>query len=270
MRKTWFLCIGALLMMAACGSKEEQRTAQIDGITFDSIVIDSTATLSSEANAPRCHIRLSLQYAKGENAGKLNNALARAEILTPDYFSIGTEKLSIHEMADSFVRRYMAEYIEDYGQLYRQDRKHASSYNNDYVVSTRTREGADGILNYIADINFFGGGEHPIRQTLVKNFRIKDGKELRLTDLFVPGYEKRLTDLIVEELCDQRDADDMQELQQQGIFIDGRTYVPDNFIINNGDITFIYCEDEIARHDIGEIRVRIKNSKLKDIMQPWN
>ena len=262
--------MSALLMMAACGSKEEQRTAQIDGITFDSIVIDSTATLSSEANAPHCHIRLSLQYAKGKNAEKLNDALTRAEILTPDYFSIGKERLSIREIADSFVRRYMKEYVEDYGQLYRQDREHASSYNNEYVVSTRTQEGDDGILNYIADIRFFGGGEHPVRQTLVKNFRVRDGKEIQLTDLFVPGYKKKLTDIIVQELCDQRDADDMQDLQEQGIFIDGRTYVPDNFIIGRNDITFIYCEDEIARHDIGEIRVRIKNSKLKEIMQPWN
>ena len=44
-------------------------------------------------------------------------------------------------------------------------------------------------------------------------------------------------------------------------------YAPDNFIIGDDDITFIYSPDEIASHAEGEIRVEISNDDLKPLMR---
>jgi len=161
----------------------------------------------------------------------------------------------------------MEEYQEEYEKLYRQDSKHANAYNYEYFVSTRTQEGAEGILNYIGDIYLYGGGEHGIRQTIVKNLQVKSGAIIQLSDLFVPGYEKKLQEILIEELCEQQNVKDLQALQEQGIFIDGRIYIPENFILEKNSITFIYCEDEIASHEMGEIRVKLKNRKLKEILK---
>ena len=268
-RATLVLPLLAALCFTTCGGDKETRTAHIDGLSFDSIVVDSSAALT-ESGTPRCHVRLSLQYAKGEQAERLNNTLAHASVLTPDYFSIGGETLTLQQAADSFVRRYLSEYLEDYAPLFRADREHAKSYECEYLVSTRTQEGPEGILNYIASVYLYGGGEHAVRQTLAKNIDTRSGALITTDSLFVPGYQQTLQDLIVKELCRQKDVDDLSALQAAGIFIDGQVYVPENFILGKDDVTFIYCEDEIARHEEGEIRVALTHKKLKDIIKKWN
>lgn len=44
-------------------------------------------------------------------------------------------------------------------------------------------------------------------------------------------------------------------------------YPSDNFIIGDKDITFIYAPDEIAYHAAGEIRVKISNSELEELLK---
>ena len=43
--------------------------------------------------------------------------------------------------------------------------------------------------------------------------------------------------------------------------------MPDNFLVEDGQITFIYNESEIAPHAKGEIRITLKDSELKDILK---
>ena len=64
---------------AACTNKKG-TTAKIEGLDFDSIVVDTTVALTNDKDAPRCNVTLSLQFAKGNNADKINNALIHAGI----------------------------------------------------------------------------------------------------------------------------------------------------------------------------------------------
>ena len=43
--------------------------------------------------------------------------------------------------------------------------------------------------------------------------------------------------------------------------------MPENFILGNDDVTFIYSPDEIASHAEGEIRVAVKNSELEKLFK---
>jgi len=266
MRQLTLFIIGAVaLTLLSCGGEETRRTAHIKGMEMDSVVADSTLHLDAASASPACHIRLSMQYVKeGKHADAINDTLIRCGILAPDYFSLGDKRVTMKEAADSFVARYMAEYKEEYGALYRQDRGHASSYDCRFLLNTLTREGADGVLNYIANITYYGGGAHDIRQTIVKNFRVKDGHLLSLDDLFdADDWRDKLKAIIVDKLCDQMDAKNLKELSDQGVFSDGQAYVTDNFLLDEGTVTFIYGEDEIAPHDAGEIRVRVKLSEVE-------
>lgn len=260
----FFLLVVAMLY--ACGSKNKQ-TASFRGMEFDSIVVDSIATLSKSNGSPSCHLSLSIQYAKGGKADVINDTLLHSGILTPDYLSLNNEKLTVKQAVDSFVKRFVADYLNDYGALYRADQEHGSSYECSYIVKTRTGNGAKNILNYYAFIQSFAGGAHAINQTIVRNFNVKDGSIVRLSDLFIPGYEAGLKEMLVSQLSKQFDVDGIEGLQEKGIFADGQVYVPENFIYGDGNITFIYCEDEVAPHAIGEIRVKIDVDELKRMMK---
>ncbi|MBQ3989723.1 MAG: DUF3298 domain-containing protein, partial [Bacteroidales bacterium] len=48
---------------------------------------------------------------------------------------------------------------------------------------------------------------------------------------------------------------------------DGKIYAPDNFILFKHKIQFIYNPDEIAPHDIGEIKIDVSYKALKGLTQ---
>lgn len=256
--------LSALLLMACGGGNP---TASFEGVEFDSIVIDTIAKLGKAEDAPQCKLRLSIQYAKGENAQKFNDTLLRSGILAPDYFSLSNEKLSVKAILDSFACKYVSDYLRDYGTLYRADTEHAASYNCEFIVNTSTHNGGNHVLNYVASIYSFGGGEHGIHQTIVKNFDMKTYRLLTLNDMFIDAKHIVLKEQMIEKLAKKFDVENLEELQEKYIFADGQVYLPDNFILEDDKITFIYCEDEIAPHEIGEIRVEFDKDDLKSYLR---
>ena len=256
----------ALVAFAACTNKSA-TSAKIEGLDFDSIVVDTTAALTDLKLTPLCRISLNLQYAKGNNADKINNVLLHAGILMPDYLGLTNQKLSMKQAVDSFVKRMLNDYLHDYAALYRQDRENGSSYNYEYKVKTYTRNGAENIVVYTAKIYTYGGGAHGINQTLVRNIDVTTGKVLELQDVFVPGYEPTLKELLLKKVGERFNADGLDELNKKDVFADGHVYVPDNFAIDDDSFTFIYCEDEIAPHAVGEISVTLSRSELSRILK---
>jgi len=61
------------------------------------------------------------------------------------------------------------------------------------------------------------------------------------------------------------DVDNIEGLKKRYIFADGNIYVPDNFIIEKDGISFIYCQDEIAPHEEGEIRIKVNDSEIENL-----
>lgn|SRR5574344_189038 len=264
--KKILLAIVAGVTICSCANNGTKNT-MTSGLNMDSIVKDTSVALTEEANSPKCEIKLSLQFVKGKNADVINNALLRSGILMPDYLSLSDEKLDIKQAVDSFTNRYICDYKTDYAPLYKEDKNNSGSYNSIYTVKTSTQSNIENIISYIASIYYYSGGAHGTSQTIVKNFNIKNGKLMELKDFFVPGYEVGLKDLIVEKLAEKFKATDLKGLQKQYIFADGRAYIPENFIPGKDKFTFIYCSDEIAPHAVGEIRVDIDKSDIKDLLK---
>ena len=221
-------------VLAACGP--QSQTAEIEGMEFDSVVVDSVARLLDIPDAPTCELSLSIQYAKGGKAEQINDTLLRSGILTPDYLSLDQRKLTVKESVDSFVCRYITDYLKD-------------------------------VLNYIAEVFSYGGGAHGIKQTLVRNFDVKTGHLITLDDLFVSGYEDAMKAKIVEKMSSKFKVKDLQALQDKYIFADSHVYVPENFILEDNKIIFIYCEDEIAPHDVGEIRLTFYKGEISTYLK---
>ena len=254
------------LTFYACGNRST-RTAKTDGLTFDSVVVDTMAALTTDSNSPKCTVKLNIQYAKGQNAQKINQALLRSGLLAPDYFSLTRKPMEIKAAVDSFARRLLTDYHQDYGSLYRQDREHASVYEYAYNVQTDTRNGIDNIVVYTARIYTYAGGTHGISQTLIRNIDTRTGNLLRLSDVFVPGYEPTLKEILLQKIQERFKAKSLEDLVKQSVFTDGDVYVPENFALDEDEISFVFCQDEIAPHAMGEIVVGISRSELKGILK---
>jgi hypothetical protein len=256
----------ALLIMG-CGGKKSS-TAKIKGIEMDSVKADSVLALEENPNSPTCKISISMQYVKGDNANKINNAIIRSGLLIPEYFSLSDEKMTMKQAVDSFISTYMRDYKTEYGKLYREDKGHPEAFNCEYSVRTCSQSKVKNVLTYIAEVYTFGGGAHGISQTIVKNFDVKSGRLLSLNDFFRDGYEEDLKDIITEKIAKKFGVKDLDALaSEKSIFADKHVYVPNNFIPADDKITFIYCSDEIAPHSFGEIRIDIDKSDIKRLLK---
>ena len=266
MRKAVIVILSALLLASACGKKK--GTIRVAGYEIDSVVVDTTVALvAGSKSAPTCQLALHLHYLKEKKAQVLNDTLLRAGILLPDYFSLSNEKLTVKALVDSFVGRYIEDYLTEYAPLYKVDQEHATAYNVQYDVRTHFEEGADGVLTHLASIYTYGGGMYGIRQTLALNIDTKKAQIVRLADIIIEGCEQQVKDIVVEAIMKKFKAKSLEELQQQGIFADGETYLSENFILGKDALTFIYGEDEIAPHSVGEIRVEIDKDDLKKYLR---
>lgn len=269
MRKTFILTAAfflAVTFATSCGGNQGKADGG-DSLKFDSVKIDSTLSLTSDTAGPRCHVSLSLTYAEGKNADLINDSIIRSGVLSPDYFSITTQKITPREAVDSFVTRYLSEYKQTYGEIYKADKGHGASYNCEYLLKTYVMQENDKYYAYVANVYMYGGGAHGNSVTIVRNIDTATGKIVSLSDLFVPGYEQELNNLILKALCDKYEVADLKGLQDKTVFMGIDVYAPDNFIIGDGDITFIYSPDEIASHAEGEIRVTLKNSDMERLMK---
>lgn len=84
-------------------------------------------------------------------------------------------------------------------------------------------------------------------------------------DVFTEGYEQPLADLIVGKLCKQQGVKTLKALQEKGFFVDIEPYASDNFILGDGEITFIYVDSEIAPHEAGEQRITLNDDELESL-----
>lgn len=255
------------LIICSCGKNGSSSTKESDSIYFDSIKVDTTVFLNEDTSGPRCQLALCITYAKGKKADYINDTLIRSGILSPDYFSITPQKTTIEEAVKSFVSRYINEYKRDYGDLYKADKSNANAYNCEYFVKTNVMQESTDYFAYVAEVYMYGGGAHGMSVTIVKNIDVNTGKIVSLKDIFVPGYEQRLNELIIENLCKQFDAKNISELNEKTVFMNMDVYPSENFIIGKNGITFVYSTDEIAYHAAGEIRVEIENSELEDLFK---
>lgn len=248
-------------------SCHQENALERRNINTDSIVADSSVKLTDELNTPICSVHLSVKYVKDKGANILNTAFLRNGIMLPDYMEYSNGD-GIRESVDSFVVRYLADYVDFYRKIYKNDKSHPELYNNRYSLNTSILSEKENIITYVANISSYGGGLYDTKQTLARNFDAENGRLITLNDILMHGYEKMLKDIILNKLFEKYDVDDVEGLKKKYIFADGYIYIPDNFIIGRDNITFIYCEDEIAPHEEGEIRIKINNSDLNDLKKP--
>ena len=56
-------------------------------------------------------------------------------------------------------------------------------------------------------------------------------------------------------------------LREAGFFVNIEAYAPNNFILGDKVITFVYVAGEIADRSKGEIQVEVKYSDVKDLLK---
>lgn len=283
MKKVFSTLLLMLAIMASC-QRQAAHSTQAAGVAFDSIVIDTVSHLKAHKDMPNGELSLHIAYAKplGDDtlsvaaAWRINKTLLSSDLLMSD-FAKGlrpnvtkglTPKTYMEKALNLMAANYSKMYLADYTELFKEDPSFAPAYNRSYTVRTQVKQGSDSIINYLANTYYYDGGAHGQSITWVRNFNKRTGATVTLADILRPGYEGPLTMSIMSELTWQFKAKSLKELQDNtGVFMDMAVYIPKNYIIDSKGVTFIYCQDEVAPHAVGELRVTLTYKQLANLLR---
>ncbi|TSA26199.1 MAG: DUF3298 domain-containing protein [Bacteroidetes bacterium] len=117
------------------------------------------------------------------------------------------------------------------------------------------------LLNYA-----YTGGAHGLETQDFTVVNAKTGKVLTLQDLFVPGFETRLTPILTLKLKKMVGITPAEKLTDNGFFVDD--VAPNtNFYVTDGGIGFFYNHYEIAPYVNGPTDILIPFDELKGLLR---
>ena len=245
------------IVMVSCG------IGDMRSIDSDEVSVERQASLTNEKESPTCEVRLKMTYLK-ESYGELAHAVNRTVVKR--LFDL--EGLTMEQAADSFANVYIRSYKLNFAPLYRDDRgdeQKKAWYEYRYNIDTHMESRLEHVMTYFVNLDYYEGGAHGITQLLTMNFDEKTGEYITLSDIFIPGYESQLSELLLEKLLQATGAKNIEDLHDKGYLYSMDMFAPENFILNDDGITFIYNPYEIAPYSIGRTELSVSNEEIEGL-----
>lgn len=258
-KKTFFLFLCSTLLLTGC------RDSDDNDIEFETVTADKTVVLSNEELSPTCTVHIQMEEATKSNGhrGEVINTTVMKRLLDE-------EEETMQLAAEAFANKYTDSYLKTMLPLYNEDRADTTKrswYQYHYVITCSTQKGSKGTYVYLATVDYYEGGAHGINQLLTMNFEAKTGRQLTLADIFAPGYEQPLKDILLKALREKTGCSTMSALRDKGYLYSMDMFPSENFILGEETITFVYNPYEIAPYNVGSIELIIPFSDIKDLQK---
>lgn len=247
--KTILLSVIMAVTITGCGGKDDNTTKYVH------VKVERCISIDNSKDSPQCQVKLDIMQATdtASEAGRRKNALIVSKIFD-------MEQLGIQAAADSFANLYTRDYRKHMAPLYREDRSDQTKrpwYEYRYTVTTETRQGRKGLTNYLIKLNYYEGGAHGIEQLLTLNIDDATGQAVTLKNVLGDDYEGHLQHQLLEALQEKTGTRDLKELHDRGYLYSMDIFVPENYIIGDDEITFIFNPYEIAPYSEGRIELTL-------------
>ncbi len=253
-RHTTFIGVFALMAMMMFMTMCCKHGAANEPLLVDSVVVD-TSTVVGKNNGARYHLALNVKTLADSTYRGLNIALIDS-LLTPNIVDLyDTVGISPRERIEMYIKSNFAAYKAFYGTVYAEEPQ-AGTANTDFRLTTEIERNDDGIVNYIGTIESIQNGQTTTYGTAL-NINLEQKRILALADVVPDPSDEKFVSKIVKQMCEQIGVSDLPSLESAGYFNHTPPYAPENFILDNDAITFIYIPGEIADREKGEIRVSI-------------
>lgn len=238
-------------------TKQETKTADTTGYNIK--LFKKTYKNCNENDEKCSYIKVSYPEFKGNNGIEINKVL-EAYIVDSVFNVEGKVNKSLDGLATTFFNDYeqvIKDAPADFPVTYALDIASSIVFNKPKVLSISINE-------YINT-----GGAHP--NSFIKNFVFnpQNGKQIKLSDVFINGFDTKLNSLIDSKFRTDKGLKPGEKLngEKGGLFEDYIKY-NDNFIFTNDGIEFLYNRYEIAAYVYGEIIVKFKYKELDELLKP--
>ncbi|WP_455672329.1 DUF3298 domain-containing protein [Phocaeicola sp.] len=267
-------CLVSCFLLSRCNGQK-----QIDSDAVKSVKVEEDVHLLDDTTSPSCKLTINYSYLK--ESGE-NDTIAQRINETAQTVSLGKEyaRIAPASAVDSFKNVYIANYRKDVAELYREDIKNGtpkenlpSWYNYEYMLNTQFSDGKEGVLNFTSDTFEYTGGAHPNQWGRWLNFDKNNGRQLGLNDVFLSTAEAPICEMLlkelIEEMAERLENDNIktvEDLQNEGVLNSTNIYIPENFLLKKGEVSFLYNKYDIAPYALGAIVLSLPYADIEKYM----
>ena len=259
-------CIVALA--TGCG-----LVSNYDSSAYEHIFREEAAHLTDDASSPLCDFSIDYTYLNedGDSIAALINRAVQREFLGKEFASLAPEAA-----VDSFKNVYIRDYRKEVGEVYLADRAQAASaeempkwYDQTYSMVTFVEEGNGGTLNVTSNVFVDTGGAHPNQWSQWLNFDFATGKRLTKDEVFQASARQDIEQILLNKLIAQQaklnpeeKVETLEDLQQLGFLQLTSMYIPENFLLSQKGVLFLFNRYDIAPYAAGEIVLEVPYEEI--------
>jgi hypothetical protein len=143
-------------------------------------------------------------------------------------------------------------------------------YAPDYAYNTSMQVyyNTDSLLTVGYTEYSYTGGAHGMYSTQVASYDLQDLQRLKITDVLLPGYEEKVSEVLNQALRLKYGLAENEPLS--AVLFDNTILPNDNFGITAKGIFFVYAPYEIAPYVVGEIELFVAFEKISEfVKEEW-
>lgn len=235
--------------------------AGIDTLRYNYISVDIKSDDCNKGNeAERC-VRFIAEYPLFY--GVIENVII--DSINKLFNELNTQSLYTGESSGS-IEKAGEEFIKSYIDFINSDEAYYITpweINKNISVQLNT----DKIISFQFTEYSFTGGAHGSYFIGYYNLNRSNGKELNANDIILSSKNSELLKISESIFRKNKEIPEGSSLEDSGYWFENNTfYLPDNFLITNEGLLFVYNPYEIASWAEGVIEIEIPYSLIKDMI----
>lgn len=263
--------VGIYMTLVGCTEGQYSENAIVNVCLNDTTV----RLVSGDESSPYCHIKLKFAYL---NPYEKNDSSSEAvnHTLKQMYFGDLYAGLSPHKFIDTITAGLIDDYRHDVEESYFTDLRNGvraenmpSWYNYEFEITSELEKGRNGIWNYRIATFQYTGGAHPNRWSKWVNIDEKTGKPIEGKTVFAKADSAEIHNLILENIIaisnSRLDTDtitSIEGLRTNGVLLNEDVFIPENFLLKNDGVEFLYNPYEIASYSMGSFEFTIPDEDI--------
>lgn len=265
----------ACLSIQSCQNTETAKPAKVSSIQADTLV----TLKAGDKSSPKCKVSIDYMYLEAGDEKDSISAIINSRIQSIA-FGDSYGKMSPKEAIPAVVGKYTKDYRDKLTKFYEADIHNGVKpedipawYNYEYEITSELSLNNDSIWNFSVSTFTDTGGAHPNTTIKWANLLAKSGKVLTKNVVFRKDKEKEIIDLIFKHLIDevnQRLETDtitsLEGLKQNGALLDVELYIPDNFLLLEDRVSFLYNRYDIAPYSMGEFIIDVPYAEIETML----
>jgi len=258
MKIKYLLVVFTAFAISSCtwgGSNEQAPAINKDTLLYTYKVLKLRDSRCGNKPDSECAL-VNIKYPEFNHASSLNDSV-KHKLLTMFWSdSLSVTDTSLQKFAKDFIGLSVKDIIKEPSAVYT-------------VESSAIVERQDSSLTTIYfSGHSYAGGAHGGSDYSFINWNTKAARTIKLTDLFIDGYNEKLTEIAEKIFRKQEKLSDTASLKDDYFFKNAKFALNNNFLITPTGLTFLYNEYEIKSFAAGITQLNIPYEQIKFLLRP--